>query len=265
MSSSVIPMIPTTNCRKIKWLKNFVYFCSMTNKILLAMLFVVAAFSADAQKTKTKGDEPDKNISTFLNDGRIKGVNNLLRVRLAPTTMGYMGASYERKFGEKFGIEVGANFKINKSAIWEEYRYANSNTVNYTKYLASKNGIGFIISPKYYKYGKYINHGRYVGLQANLRSFKSDFEIMVPSSVQNTTTVQSNVSCSYKSLFFVWGNQRQFGSRFTFGLEFGFGVNQDKIKNLNVYDVNSIGIINSADSKHYQLTGLLDLSFGILL
>ena len=67
------------------------------------MLFVVAAFSADAQKTKTKGDEPDKNISTFLNDGRIKGVNNLLRVRLAPTTMGYMGASYERKFGEKFG------------------------------------------------------------------------------------------------------------------------------------------------------------------
>ena len=229
------------------------------------MLFVVSVFSLNAQKNKAKSDEPSSNISSFLNDGRVAGVQNLIRLRLAPTFMGYIGASYERKFGEKFGIEVGANFKTNKSAIWEEYRYANSNTVNYTKYLASKNGIGLIISPKYYKYGKYINHGRYVGLQANLRSFKSDFEIIVPSSVQNTTTVQSNVSCSYKSLFLVWGNQRQFGSRFTFGLEFGFGVNQDKIKNLNVYDVNSSGIINSADSKHYQLTGLLDLSFGILL
>jgi hypothetical protein len=237
----------------------------MTNKLLLAMLFVVSAFSLNAQKNKAKSDEPSSNISSFLNDGRVAGVQNLIRLRLAPTFMGYIGASYERKFGEKFGIEVGANFKTNQSAIWEEYRYANSNTVNYTKYLASKNGIGLIISPKYYKYGKYINHGRYVGLQANLRSFKSDFEIIVPSSVQNTTTVQSNVSCSYKSLFLVWGNQRQFGSRFTFGLEFGFGVNQDKIKNLNVYDVNSSGIINSADSKHYQLTGLLDLSFGILL
>jgi hypothetical protein len=237
----------------------------MTNKLLLAMLFVVSAFSLNAQKNKAKSDEPSSNISSFLNDGRVAGVQNLIRLRLAPTFIGYIGASYERKFGEKFGIEVGANFKTNKSSIWEEYRYANSNTVNYTKYLASKNGIGLIISPKYYKYGKYINHGRYVGLQANLRSFKSDFEIIVPSSVQNTTTVQSNVSCSYKSLFLVWGNQRQFGSRFTFGLEFGFGVNQDKIKNLNVYDVNSSGIINSADSKHYQLTGLLDLSFGILL
>ena len=237
----------------------------MTNKLLLAMLFVVSAFSLNAQKNKAKSDEPSSNISSFLNDGRVAGVQNLIRLRLAPTFMGYIGASYERKFGEKFGIEVGANFKTNKSSIWEEYRYANSNTVNYTKYLASKNGIGLIISPKYYKYGKYINHGRYVGLQANLRSFKSDFEIIVPSSVQNTTTVQSNVSCSYKSLFLVWGNQRQFGSRFTFGLEFGFGVNQDKIKNLNVYDVNSSGIINSADSKHYQLTGLLDLSFGILI
>ena len=237
----------------------------MTNKLLLAMLFVVSAFSLNAQKNKAKSDEPSSNISSFLNDGRVAGVQNLIRLRLAPTFMGYIGASYERKFGEKFGIEVGANFKTNQSAIWEEYRYANSNTVNYTKYLASKNGIGLIISPKYYKYGKYINHGRYVGLQANLRSFKSDFEIIVPSSVQNTTTVQSNVSCSYKSLFLVWGNQRQFGSRFTFGLEFGFGVNQDKIKNLNVYDVNSSGIVNSADSKHYQLTGLLDLSFGILL
>ncbi len=237
----------------------------MTNKLLLAMLFVVSAFSLNAQKNKAKSDEPSSNISSFLNDGRVTGVQNLIRLRLAPTFMGYIGASYERKFGEKFGIEVGANFKTNQSAIWEEYRYANSNTVNYTKYLASKNGIGLIISPKYYKYGKYINHGRYVGLQANLRSFKSDFEIIVPSSVQNTTTVQSNVSCSYKSLFLVWGNQRQFGSRFTFGLEFGFGVNQDKIKNLNVYDVNSSGIVNSADSKHYQLTGLLDLSFGILL
>jgi hypothetical protein len=237
----------------------------MTNKLLLAMLFVVSAFSLNAQKNKAKSDEPSSNISSFLNDGRVAGVQNLIRLRLAPTFMGYLGASFERKFGEKFGIEVGANFKTNKSAIWEEYRYANSNTVNYTKYLASKNGIGLIISPKYYKYGKYINHGRYVGLQANLRSFKSDFEIIVPSSVQNTTTIQSNVSCSYKSLFLVWGNQRQFGSRFTFGLEFGFGVNQDKIKNLNVYDVNSSGIINSADSKHYQLTGLLDLSFGILL
>ena len=237
----------------------------MTNKLLLAMLFVVSAFSLNAQKNKAKSDEPSSNISSFLNDGRVAGVQNLIRLRLAPTFMGYIGASYERKFGEKFGIEVGANFKTNKSSIWEEYRYANSNTVNYTKYLASKNGIGLIISPKYYKYGKYINHGRYVGLQANLRSFKSDFEIIVPSSVQNTTTVQSNVSCSYKSLFLVWGNQRQFGSRFTFGLEFGFGVNQDKIKNLNVYDVNSSGIVNSADSKHYQLTGLLDLSFGILL
>ena len=227
----------------------------MTNKLLLAMLFVVSAFSLNAQKNKAKSDEPSSNISSFLNDGRVAGVQNLIRLRLAPTFMGYIGASYERKFGEKFGIEVGANFKTNKSSIWEEYRYANSNTVNYTKYLASKNGIGLIISPKYYKYGKYINHGRYVGLQANLRSFKSDFEIIVPSSVQNTTTVQSNVSCSYKSLFLVWGNQRQFGSRFTFGLEFGFGVNQDKIKNLNVYDVNSSGIINSADSKHYQLTG----------
>ena len=229
------------------------------------MLFVVSAFSLNAQKNKAKSDEPSSNISSFLNDGRVAGVQNLIRLRLAPTFIGYIGASYERKFGEKFGIEVGANFKTNKSSIWEEYRYANSNTVNYTKYLASKNGIGLIISPKYYKYGKYINHGRYVGLQANLRSFKSDFEIIVPSSVQNTTTVQSNVSCSYKSLFLVWGNQRQFGSRFTFGLEFGFGVNQDKIKNLNVYDVNSSGIINSVDSKHYQLTGLLDLSFGILL
>jgi hypothetical protein len=237
----------------------------MTNKLLLAMLFVVSAFSLNAQKNKAKSDEPSSNISSFLNDGRVAGVQNLIRLRLAPTFIGYIGASYERKFGEKFGIEVGANFKTNKSSIWEEYRYANSNTVNYTKYLASKNGIGLIISPKYYKYGKYINHGRYVGLQANLRSFKSDFEIIVPSSVQNTTTVQSNVSCSYKSLFLVWGNQRQFGSRFTFGLEFGFGVNQDKIKNLNVYDVNSSGIINSVDSKHYQLTGLLDLSFGILL
>jgi hypothetical protein len=237
----------------------------MTNKLLLAMLFVVSAFSANAQKNKAKSDEPSSNISSFLNDGKVAGVKNLIRFRMAPAFMGYMGASYERKFGERFGIEVGANFKINKSAIWEEYRYANSNTVNYTNYIASKNGIGIIISPKYYKYGKYINHGRYIGLQANLRSFKSDFEIMVPSSVQNTTTVQSNVSCSYKSLFFVWGNQRQFGSRFTCGLEFGFGVNQDKIKNLNTYDVNSTGVVNSADSKHYQLTGLLDLSFGILL
>ncbi len=239
----------------------------MTNKVLLAMLFVVSAFSVNAQKNKSKSDEPSNNISSFLNDGRVKGVNNLIRIRLAPSFMGYMGASYERKFTEKFGLEVGANVKINKSAIWEEYREANFNAVNFTQYLASKNGIGFLISPKFYKYGKYINNGRYVGLQANLRSFKSDLEITIPSSIQNTTTVQSNVACTYKSLFLVWGNQRHFGSRFTFGLEFGFGVNQDKIKNLNEYseDASSNTIIKKVDVKHYQLTALLDLSFGILL
>ncbi len=266
--SGTIPFIWIAKEQTTKYQKKYPYFCCMTNKILLAVLFVVAILNANGQKSKTKGDEPDKNISTFLNDGRVKGVNNLIRIRLAPTFMGYMGASYERKFGEKFGLELGANVKINKSAIWEEYREANFNAPFGTEYIASKNGIGFILFPKYYKYGKYINNGRYIGLQANLRLFKSDFNNYVPSAILDTYASQSNVSCSYKSLFLVWGNQRHFGSRFTFGLELGFGVNQDKINNLNEYSWNSgtsTSVINKINVKHYQITGLIDLSFGILL
>lgn len=240
----------------------------MTNKVLLAMLFVVSAFSVNAQKNKSKSDEPSNNISSFLNDGRVKGVNNLIRIRLAPSFMGYMGASYERKFTEKFGLEVGANVKTNKSAIWEEYREANLNAPYGTEYITSKKGIGFSIFPKYYKYGKYMNHARYIGLQLNTRSFKSDFNLYVPSSIMDTYATQSDVACSYKSLFLVWGNQRQFGSRFTFGMELGFGVNQDNIKKLNQYtwdDVNSKSIINKIDVKHNQITMQFDLSLGILL
>ncbi len=268
MHSGTIPFLWIAKEQTTRYQKKYPYFCCMTNKIFLAMLFVVAILNANGQKSKTKGDEPDKNISTFLNDGRVKGVNNLIRIRLAPTFMGYMGASFERKFGEKFGLELGANVKINKSAIWEEYREANFNAPFGTEYIASKNGIGFSIFPKYYKYGKYINHGRYIGLQLNTRSFKSDFNLYVPSTIMDTYATQSDVACSYKSLFLVWGNQRQFGSRFTFGMELGFGVNQDNIKKLNQYtwdDVNSKSIITKIDVKHNQITMQFDLSFGILL
>lgn len=240
----------------------------MTKKYFLALLLFVATLSVKGQKSKTKGDEPDRNISTYLKDGRVGGVNNLIRLRLAPSFMGYMGASYERKFGEKFGLEIGGSVKTSKSAIWEEYREANFNAPYGTEYIASKNGVGFLIFPKYYKYGKYINHGRYVGLQMNMRSFKSDFNLYVPSSIMDTYTTQSNVSCSYKSLFLVWGNQRQFGSRFTFGMELGFGVNQDNIKNLNEYtwnDVLSKSEVHAINVKHNQITTHIDLSFGILL
>jgi hypothetical protein len=87
----------------------------MKHKLLLTFLLVCSLGFAQTTKGKKGSDEPDnKNIEKYLNDGRVGHVNNLVRLRLTPTFISYMGLSYERRINPKFGVEVGAYVKTSK-------------------------------------------------------------------------------------------------------------------------------------------------------
>lgn len=241
----------------------------MKYKLLLTIMLVCNLVFAQNTKSKKGSDEPDnKNIEKYLKDGRVGHVNNLIRLRLTPTFISYMGLSYERRLNEKFGVEVGAYIKTSKSPIWEEYRevyfaFPNGDS----KLQSTHNGFGFMVFPKYYKHGKHANNGRYLGIQYSNRKYLTDLTTSMYTSSSYYDAVQTDIKSNYQSIFLVTGNTRQIGSRFTFGFEIGIGMNQDQFKAVKSYDYDYITQkITTVESncKNSQLTAMFDLSFGVL-
>jgi hypothetical protein len=240
----------------------------MLKPILCTIMAFVCACSLSAQKGKSKGDEPDnKNIEKYLNDGRIGNVKNLVRFRTNRAAGGYLGLSYERKFGRKFGLEGGLYYKPFKGVEMEAFRFSE-NTYSFGNELQEINGgVGFLLYPKKYITGTSINNGYFFGLRTSFQSYKTTM-------LDNyfTPTYQKGVKSQSLSAYIMAGSHQQFASRFTFGLEWGGGFHIDQYKDVEYkYDDGSgTGwgpgniVTQKKDVKFTSWALAIDLSFGFL-
>jgi hypothetical protein len=240
----------------------------MHKRILLVLLLL--ATSGFAQKPRSKGEAPDnKDLGKYLNDGRVGNVSNLVRFRLGTAVAGYFGLSYERKFGRKFGMEVGASFKPLKGAFFENYRLADGNYSDIygggTLELSNvSGGVGFLAYPKLYVSGKKINNGYFFGLKTTMRNYTAD-----GSRGLYGNYVQKGIKASSTAVFFTAGSHQHIGNRFVFGMEWGLGYIQDTFNDMDKENYDFTTSTHSIVHTHDKLTVLsgafsLDMVLGVL-
>lgn len=238
----------------------------MNKKLLL--LFVIALFSLElmGQKTKSKSDEPDnKNIEKYLDDGKKGNVCNLIRLRLSPSLSGYYGASYERKFGRRFGLEGGLYIKPGGKGLFEFERVTFNNDIgDYQMDNKISSGVGFTIYPKiYYVNNKYINNGFYLGLRTTMHNYSVESYY----NDVNTSKTKQNIKASFLGVGLFSGFHTQLGANVTFGTEWGLMFYNDKYKAVKGedYDYNtSQVIVVSKDLNSSGLNLIGDITLGFL-
>ncbi len=232
----------------------------MNKKLLFLLMIGLFSVNVMGQKTKNK-DEPDKNIDKYLDDGMKGNVSNLLRLRLAPTVGGYLGASLERKVSNRFGIEGGLYIKPGGKGLLEQIR-----SLTFDAYLPdiTKNngGVGFSIFPKiYYTRNKYINNGYYIGLKLNHQIYKATLSTSLysPMSSQKVSAIHSNLG-------YYIGMHKQISGNITLGTEIGLMVFRDKYKNVSNTFLDHLGNLttNVQDEKFYGAYYFGDVSVGFL-
>lgn len=232
----------------------------MTNKLLLTILLFVTGTAAFAQKSKSKGDEPDnKNMEKYLDDGRIGNVNNLIRFRAGMAIANHVGLTYERRFGKRFGLEGGAFARVGKGALWDEVR-ETIYVLDGSEYSMSK-GSAFMIFPKYYRIGKYMNYGAYWGLKYINKMYTTNY-------IHSYTNKKESAKTSSQFYILSFGSHKQIGSRFTIGTEWGFGYVRDTYKNVPnySYDTNTSTYVNLGSKTIHSPTVFynFDISLGFL-
>jgi hypothetical protein len=196
-------------------------------RLSCALLLCLCSQLSYAQKNKQK-NEPDKdNMSVYLDDGTIGDVKNMLRIRFGTMLSGYLGASCERKFHRRLGVEVGAYFKAVNSLVWNEnfrmilgeHRFLIKKT---------KGGLGAMIYPKFYFTGRSINNGYFFGFRNSFYAYNST----INSGSYPPTDSQHNVPSTSLSSVFMIGSHQHVGSRFTIGFEWGAGIAYDTYRNV---------------------------------
>jgi hypothetical protein len=230
----------------------------LSSAILLCLCFQLSY----AQKNKSRDEPPDNdNLKMYLDDGRIGNVMNMIRFRFGPTLSGYMGLSYERKFNRKFGLEVGGYYKAINSLVWNEnarLAFALENaSFGITK---TKGGFGITAYPKYYMTGKSLNNGYFLGVRGAAYAYNAGV------SGGNYVGDQIVPGKSLSAVLMI-GSHQQWGSRFAFGLEWGFGVAKETYKGVESGEynyINSTVITTKRDIKATNFILSLDMIFGFL-
>ncbi len=236
-------------------------------RFLVLVVLLIISVSVYAQKTKPKSDGADnKDLSKYLDDGRIGNVSNLVRFRVGRALTGYLGASYERKFSRKFGLEGGVYYKPFKGIFFEDYRFSDYG-YNDGKQLSGINGgIAFMIYPKMYITGKKINNGYFFGLRAMNANFKADLK---ETYFMLTNSVQKDVKVSSSSFAITAGSHQHVASRFVFGLEWGFVFIEDTYKKVNKMETDQATQVNymapsDRNIKAYSFDFTFDMTLGVL-
>lgn len=228
-------------------------------KLKLWILLLLGTQVAYAQK-RSGGEAPDDNVKKYLDDGRVSRVDNLVRIRLNPLWRGYAGLSYEHKISPKFGLEGGLYVKAYTSLSQADLNNLAFSEQGHNFSFEKMNGGLYVLAyPKLYLSGRGINYGHFVGLRTGYRTFSADMSDSYISS--------KGVSCTDIPVLLMFGSHQQVGSRFTLGIEWGFGINKYSYKNLYVgnYDYNAMQLNKQLHNISFISPALLlDLNFGIL-
>jgi len=160
--------------------------------------------------------------------------------------------SYEHKFTHRFGLEGGLYLKayelLDPAVLNVPYHYEVSKV---------NRGAYFMVYPKLYRYGRGINYGSYFGLRTGYKTFNA---VIVGDHVRN-----QSVSCSEIPFILTVGSHQQIASRFTLGLEMGFGARKFTYRKLAMYDdINMVQLAQTRDLKVIAPAFIVDLSFGVL-
>ncbi|MES2619163.1 MAG: hypothetical protein V4613_14900 [Bacteroidota bacterium] len=235
-------------------------------RFLVLVVMLISSVSVYAQKPKPKSDGADnKDLSKYLDDGRIGNVSNLVRFRVGRAFSGYLGLSYERKFSRKFGLEGGAYYKVFKGNYVESESFPS---IAYEQKLGSINGgTNFLIYPKLYISGKKINTGYFYGLRVLNFNYKADV-------VNNFYTmpnpiIQKDVKATATTLAITCGSHQHIASRFIFGLEMGYGLGWGTYKDLKYLQTdsstgNQVLSSKGEDTKFSIDVFTIDISLGML-
>lgn len=234
----------------------------------LAAVLLLCNIALFGQKAPSKKDDVDRDINKYLDDGRVGNVSNLVRIRLGRLAGGLAGASYERKFGRKFGLEAGAYFKVSEGLFSQNYRFSEYGSYNYgdKELLKTYGGMALMLYPKLYLSGKKINNGYYFGFRAINQNYKSDLK---EHTYVSNNPVQKNVKATTTSFALTAGSHQQFGSRFVFGVEWGFVYVQDVYKKVNVveYDDATTSNYSKPSNRNLPVSTVdftFDMSFGVI-
>lgn len=239
----------------------------MNPKLLISLVVLLTAWNLGAQKTKSKNDEPTKNIDRFLDDGKAKNSNNLLRLRLSTSLSGYIGASYERKFSKRFGLEGGLYTKIGNKGYFENIRLIDMSIGISDDPLKIRGGAGVLLFPKYYYSGNYINNVYYIGLRTTFHTYNTESQFI--SSVQPgviNTSIQK-VRSTYSSYSLLYGMHTNIASNITLGTETGFIFYQDKFKDIKYGEIDPVSGDLKITTRNKSSIGLLffgDIVIGYL-
>lgn len=234
-------------------------------KLKLWILLLLGVHATVFAQKKSGGEAPDDDIKKYLKDGRVGYVNNLIRIRFNPILQGYPGLSYETKLTKHFSLEGGLYVKAFGFGGWDNINMEYSDKSSDRFSLNQVNsGTYILISPKYcYSSYKGMNKVRYIGLRTGFKTFKA----VIEDSDYGIET--QNVSASEIPLLFIMGSHRQFGSRFTLGMELGVGGRKYTYRNVKFGtpdpDINNNKpIVRTKDLSFIAPAMMFDVSFGVL-